>query len=99
MLFQVIGTLISIMGAALVVFFKGPLIRPSSHQLRHAKHFFVFSSIPEFWVLGGFLLASASFSVSLWNFIQVQIKYISLFNISLTLGMLAERDLINPRLL
>ncbi|XP_028754466.1 WAT1-related protein At1g70260-like isoform X1 [Neltuma alba] len=69
-LFQVMGTLISIMGAALAEFFKGPLIRPSSHQLRHAQHFFIFSSTPEFWVLGGLLLAAASFSVSLWNFMQ-----------------------------
>ncbi|KAI9073429.1 hypothetical protein K1719_044614 [Acacia pycnantha] len=70
MLYQIMGTLISIIGAAIVEFFKGPLIRPSSHQLRHAKHFFVFSSTPEFWVLGGLLLAAASFSASLWNFMQ-----------------------------
>ncbi|KAI4328309.1 hypothetical protein L6164_020672 [Bauhinia variegata] len=69
--FQVLGTLISIMGAVDVELFKGPLIRHSSdHQLRHTKQLFLFSSTPEFWVLGGILLAAASFSVALWNFIQ-----------------------------
>ncbi|KAF1871291.1 hypothetical protein Lal_00020083 [Lupinus albus] len=69
---QLIGILISIMGALLAEFFKGPLIRPSSHKLRHTKQLFVFSSTPEFWALGGILLASASFSVALWNFILVE---------------------------
>ncbi|KAJ1395783.1 EamA domain [Sesbania bispinosa] len=67
---QVIGILVSIMGAVLAEFFKGPLIRPSSHHLRQTKQLFVFSSTPEFWVLGGILLAAASFSVALSNFIQ-----------------------------
>ncbi|KAJ1395782.1 EamA domain [Sesbania bispinosa] len=67
---QVIGILISIMGAVLAEFFKGPLIRPSSHHLQHTKQLFVFSSTPEFWVLGGVLLAAASFSIALSNFIQ-----------------------------
>ena len=60
---QVIGILVSIMGAVLAEFFKGPLVRPSSHHLRHTdKQYLVFSSTPEFWVLGGALLAAASFS-------------------------------------
>jgi len=60
------------MGAVLAEFFKGPLVRPSSHHLRHTdKQYLVFSSTPEFWVLGGALLAAASFSVSISNFIQV----------------------------
>nr|TKY74155.1 WAT1-related protein [Spatholobus suberectus] len=67
---QVIGILVSIMGAALAEFFKGPPIRPSSLHLRHTKQLLVFSSAPEFWVLGGDLLAAASFSVSISNFIQ-----------------------------
>ncbi|KAG5031477.1 hypothetical protein JHK82_015084 [Glycine max] len=68
---QVIGILVSIMGAVLAEFFKGPLVRPSSHHLRHTdKQYLVFSSTPEFWVLGGALLAAASFSVSISNFIQ-----------------------------
>lgn len=70
---QVIGILVSIMGAVVAEFIKGPLIRPSSHPLRHTnnKQLLVFSSTPEFWVLGGILLVAASFSVALGNFIQV----------------------------
>ncbi|RDX90429.1 WAT1-related protein [Mucuna pruriens] len=67
---QVIGMLVSIMGAVVAEFFKGPLIRPSSHNLRHTKQLFVFSSTPEFWVLGGVLLVAAFFSLSISNFIQ-----------------------------
>ncbi|CAL5204002.1 unnamed protein product [Lathyrus oleraceus] len=67
---QIIGIIVSLMGAIVAEFFKGPLIRPSSHHLRYTKQLFVFSSTPEFWVFGGILLAAASFSVSITNFIQ-----------------------------
>ncbi|MED6210496.1 hypothetical protein PIB30_064596 [Stylosanthes scabra] len=75
---QVIGVMISIMGGLEAELFKGPLIRPTSSSSDDKLQFtnnikkplFVFSSVPEFWVLGGLLLASASFSVALWNFIQ-----------------------------
>lgn len=54
---QVIGILVSIMGAVLAEFLKGPLIRPSSHQLRHTQQLlsspqnqnFVF--LVAFWLL------------------------------------------------
>ncbi|PNX99409.1 auxin-induced protein 5ng4-like [Trifolium pratense] len=65
-----IGIMVSIFGAIIAEFFKGPLIRPSSHHLKHTKQLFIFSSTPEFWVFGGILLAAASFSVSIANFIQ-----------------------------
>ncbi|KAJ7953662.1 WAT1-related protein [Quillaja saponaria] len=69
---KVIGTLISIMGAILVEFFKGPLIRNSSdHQLQHSKQLFIYSTTSEHWVLGGILLAAASLSVALWNTVQM----------------------------
>ncbi|XP_027902362.1 WAT1-related protein At1g70260-like isoform X3 [Vigna unguiculata] len=67
---QVIGVLVSIMGAVVVEFYKGPLVRPSSHHLRQTKQLLLFSSTPEFWLLGGALLAAASFSLSISNFIQ-----------------------------
>jgi hypothetical protein len=66
-----IGIMVSIMGAIVAEFFKGPLIRPSSHHLKQSKQLLIFSSTPEFWVFGGILLAAASFSVSIANFIQV----------------------------
>jgi len=68
---QVMGVLVSIMGALVAEFYKGPLVRPSSHHLRQTKKLLVFSSTPEFWLLGGALLAAASFSLSISNFIQV----------------------------
>ncbi|KAF8399295.1 hypothetical protein HHK36_015160 [Tetracentron sinense] len=69
------GTLISIMGAIMVIVYKGPAIRrassPShSNQLRVSPPFLLYSSTPENWVLGGLLLAAASLSVSIWNIIQ-----------------------------
>ncbi|XP_029125717.1 WAT1-related protein At1g70260 isoform X3 [Cajanus cajan] len=67
---QVIGIFVSIMGAVVAEFFKGPLVRPSSHHLRHTKQLLVFSSTPEFWLLGGVLLVAASFSVSISNLVQ-----------------------------
>ncbi|KAL1344371.1 hypothetical protein HN51_018210 [Arachis hypogaea] len=77
---EVIGVMVSIIGGVEAEFFKGPLIRPTSsddklqftntNNNNNNKPLFVFSSVPEFWVLGGILLASASLSVALWNFIQ-----------------------------
>ncbi|CAK7326939.1 unnamed protein product [Dovyalis caffra] len=72
--FKVIGTLASIMGAILVVIYKGPYIRPSSssHKLQHSKkELFVFYSTPDNWVLGCILLAASFFCFSLWNIIQL----------------------------
>ncbi|PON31668.1 Plant-drug/metabolite exporter [Parasponia andersonii] len=69
------GTLISFMGATMVEFYKGPLIRNSSSLhlslLAGAKKFLIFSSTPEYWVLGGILLAAANLSVSVWNILQM----------------------------
>jgi len=72
---QLIGILVSIMGAVVAEFFKGPLVRPSSHDhLKHAnKQYLVFSSTPEFWVLGGALLAASFFSLSIFNLFQVRV--------------------------
>ncbi|WVZ20092.1 hypothetical protein V8G54_007414 [Vigna mungo] len=58
------------MGAVVAEFYKGPLVRPSSHHLRQTKQLLLFSSTPEFWLLGGALLAAAFFSLSISNFIQ-----------------------------
>lgn len=79
---QIIGVIVSLMGAIVAEFFKGPLIRPSSHHLRYTKQLFVFSSTPEFWVFGGILLAAASFSVSITNFIQVLLSFLTTFQIT-----------------
>lgn len=78
---KVTGTIISFMGATMVELYKGPLIRKS--KLSSSSHpsyptinkFLIYSSKPEYWVLGGILLATSSLSVSVWNNVQVQ-KYI-----------------------
>ncbi|ESW09535.1 hypothetical protein PHAVU_009G135400 [Phaseolus vulgaris] len=103
---QVIGILVSIMGAVLAEFWKGPLIRPSSHHLLQTKQLLVFSSTPEFWLLGGALLATAFFSLSLSNVIQKEtlqlypepmkvISYSSLIGtiLSATVSCFVERDI------
>ncbi|KAH7515762.1 hypothetical protein FEM48_Zijuj10G0060600 [Ziziphus jujuba var. spinosa] len=74
---KVTGTIISFMGATMVELYKGPLIRKS--KLSSSSHpsyptinkFLIYSSKPEYWVLGGILLATSSLSVSVWNNIQV----------------------------
>ncbi|XP_048319311.2 WAT1-related protein At1g70260 isoform X2 [Ziziphus jujuba] len=74
---KVTGTIISFMGATMVELYKGPLIRKS--KLSSSSHpsyptinkFLIYSSKPEYWVLGGILLATSSLSVSVWNNVQV----------------------------
>ncbi|QCE15654.1 WAT1-related protein [Vigna unguiculata] len=103
---QIIGIVVSIMGAVLAEFFKGPLIRPSSHHLKQTKQLLVFSSTPEFWLLGGALLATAFFSLSLSNFIQKEtiqqypepmklVSYSSLIGtiLSAVVSCIVERDI------
>ncbi|XP_021829873.1 WAT1-related protein At1g70260-like [Prunus avium] len=77
---KVSGTIISIIGAVAVEFYKGAYIRTSSVSSSPGKQLpvlaqkalLVFSSEPtEHWVVGGILLASASLSVSVWNIIQL----------------------------
>ncbi|EOY00432.1 hypothetical protein QUC31_014281 [Theobroma cacao] len=72
---KLMGTLISITGAAVVELYKGPFIRKSSyfyaHQLKVIPKLFVFYSAPDNWILGGILLAAASLSVAMWNVIQL----------------------------
>ncbi|KAF3431312.1 hypothetical protein FNV43_RR26043 [Rhamnella rubrinervis] len=75
---KVSGTIVSFMGATMVELYKGPLIRKSklssfsSHLSQNrAIKFLIYSSLPEYWVLGGILLAASSLSVSVWNNIQV----------------------------
>lgn len=67
----------------MVEFYKGPLIRHSSSLhlslLTTAKNFLIFSSTPEYWILGGILLATANLSASVWNILQVYIHNLRIF--------------------
>ncbi|KDP21317.1 hypothetical protein JCGZ_21788 [Jatropha curcas] len=72
--YKVIGTLISIIGAAVVDFYKGPFVQEassSSFKLMQKQKLFVFYSTPDHWVLGGLLLAASSLCISIWNIIQM----------------------------
>lgn len=66
-----LGTFITVAGAVFVTLYKGPVVRKSSVLFHIEQHLFIFASMPEHWVIGGILLAGASFSVSVWNIIQV----------------------------
>ncbi|XP_065864313.1 WAT1-related protein At1g70260 [Euphorbia lathyris] len=72
---KVIGSLISMVGAFLVAFYKGPFVRNDSSssfsKLYHKQHLFVFYSTPDHWLLGCFLLAASFLCVSVWNIIQL----------------------------
>ncbi|RVW47242.1 WAT1-related protein [Vitis vinifera] len=73
---KIIGTFISISGGTLMILYKGPLVRKTAfsapfHHLELIPRHFIFSSTPEYWALGGILLAVASLSASVWGIIQV----------------------------
>ncbi|KAL5552944.1 hypothetical protein UlMin_040345 [Ulmus minor] len=104
---KVIGTIISSMGATMVELYKGPAIRNSSSRLslNAASKFLIFSSTPEYWILGGLLLAAANLSVSVWNVLQMGtvkqypqvmkvVSFYSLFGTIQTaiLSLVLERD-------
>ncbi|XP_050235760.1 WAT1-related protein At1g70260 [Mercurialis annua] len=72
--FKVTGALITITGALIVAFYKGPFVKNASSstlKLHRKQHLLVFYSTPDHWVLGGFLLAGSSLCVSVWNLIQM----------------------------
>ncbi|XP_077237796.1 WAT1-related protein At3g28050-like [Tasmannia lanceolata] len=64
-----LGTMISISGAMIVTFYKGPSIRLSHHH--HPEQQSPPNSLTaENWVLGALFLATASLSASVWNTFQ-----------------------------
>ncbi|KAI5679168.1 hypothetical protein M9H77_10118 [Catharanthus roseus] len=74
---KLVGTLISIAGAASLTLYRGPIVKNSPFYLmssspkRQQNRLFVFSSTHENWILGCILYAAASLAVSAWNIIQV----------------------------
>ncbi|KAM6571175.1 hypothetical protein CsatA_015255 [Cannabis sativa] len=73
---KVCGTIVPLVGATMVELYKGPLIKNSSSSLHlpmlsAAKKFLIFSTNnPQYWLLGGLLLAAASLCVAFWNTLQ-----------------------------
>ncbi|CAA2954363.1 WAT1-related At1g70260-like [Olea europaea subsp. europaea] len=76
---RLIGTFISIMGAASLTLYRGPTIKNHSSPALSLQstaapprqHLFVFLSTHENWVLGCILFAASSLALSIWNVIQV----------------------------
>jgi hypothetical protein len=62
---KLLGTIVSITGASVVTFYKGPpiMMTPSSSQL--------LLSPQSSWILGGILLTADAFSYSAWYIVQV----------------------------
>ncbi|KAH6805240.1 hypothetical protein C2S51_030071 [Perilla frutescens var. frutescens] len=110
---RLIGTLISFTGAISLTLYKGPTIKNhSSPSLTFPAaavvappHLLVFSSPHENWVLGCILFAASSFTLAIWNIVQVGtvkmcpqvmkiISFYSLFGTiqSAILALFLERD-------
>ncbi|XP_051145479.1 WAT1-related protein At1g70260-like [Andrographis paniculata] len=106
---RLIGTLISFSGAVSLTLYKGPTVRNQSSSpslaFRAAPRLLVFTSTHENWVLGCILFAAASFTLAIWNVVQVGtlkmcskvMKIISLYSLfgtlqSAALAMFLERD-------
>ncbi|KAL8532627.1 hypothetical protein ACS0TY_009000 [Phlomoides rotata] len=78
---RVLGTLISLTGAISLTLYKGPTIRnhsspslqafPAAAVVPPPPRFLVFSSPHENWLLGCLLFAASSFTLSIWNVVQV----------------------------
>ncbi|XP_077237797.1 WAT1-related protein At5g40240-like [Tasmannia lanceolata] len=75
---KVLGALVSISGAMVITFYKGPPVRPwwplSSSDNHHfiPEHSPLYSLKEENWVLGALLLAAAFLSASISNIFQAQ---------------------------
>ena len=66
---KVLGTIVTISGAFVVIFYKGPPIFKNYLSVSSYKQ--IFSSAQSNWVLGGFYLTIESIAASLWYIYQV----------------------------
>ncbi|KAI3467492.1 hypothetical protein Pfo_024155 [Paulownia fortunei] len=66
-----LGTVVSISGAFIVTFYKGPAILNT--PLTSGSFMQLYLPLTQNWVLGGFLLACASFSTASWCILQASI--------------------------
>ncbi|KAL0385583.1 UNVERIFIED_CONTAM: WAT1-related protein [Sesamum radiatum] len=102
---RLIGTLISVAGAIWITLYKGPTVRSHSSSSSSPPRLFVFSSTHENWILGCILFAASSFTLTIWNTVQVGttkmcpqvmkiISFYSLFGTlqSAVLALFMERD-------
>ncbi|KAL3654107.1 hypothetical protein CASFOL_003788 [Castilleja foliolosa] len=66
-----LGTIVSISGAFIVTFYKGPAILNS--PLTNGSFSQLYLPVTQNWILGGFLLACASFMTASWCILQAAI--------------------------
>ncbi|XVE75090.1 hypothetical protein DITRI_Ditri12bG0068900 [Diplodiscus trichospermus] len=84
---KILGTVISITGAFVVTFYKGPIILSTQSPVVLQPHQLFFS--PQLnWVLGGLLLAAEAFIISAWYIIQTLVlkKFPAVFTVSFYLS-------------
>lgn len=68
---KLVGTIVSIGGAFIVIFYKGPSIFNTTHSSLSSINNINLSSPQSNWVLGGFYCAIDSLMTSLWYIYQV----------------------------
>ncbi|MED6164471.1 hypothetical protein PIB30_090408 [Stylosanthes scabra] len=72
---KVLGSLVSILGALIVVLYKGPTLFSGSSSLHHSPHAdsLKSSSSQQNWVIGGFLIAIEFILVPVWYIVQTNV--------------------------
>ncbi|GMY13441.1 WAT1-related protein At5g40240-like [Fagus crenata] len=73
---KIIGTIVSISGALVVVFYKGPTIILAASQSPSISLHFPLGSSQTNWIIGGLLLAAEYLLVSIWYILQTQVMKI-----------------------
>ena len=68
---KIMGTIVSISGALIVVFYKGPAIISVASQAPPLTHHFPLGLSQTKWVIGGLLLATDYLLTSMWYIVQV----------------------------
>ena len=68
---KIMGTIASISGALVVVFYKGPTIISASPESPSPSLHFPLDSSQTNWIIGGLLLAAEYLLLSIWFIVQV----------------------------
>ncbi|GMY13443.1 WAT1-related protein At5g40240-like [Fagus crenata] len=70
---KIMGTIASISGALVVVFYKGPTIISASPESPSPSLHFPLDSSQTNWIIGGLLLAAEYLLLSIWFIVQTQV--------------------------
>ncbi|XP_075673967.1 WAT1-related protein At5g40230-like [Castanea sativa] len=73
---KIVGTIVSISGALIVVFYKGPTIISAASQSPSLSFHFSLGSSQTDWIIGGLLLAAEYLLISIWYIVQTQVMKI-----------------------